>query len=215
MLKISDALDTIVNVNNFLKAGLSHRLFNLSQLARYLKPLVEARLKKEVKESAILMGLSRMQRDFEKTHSFNQEFVIEKISVQANLFTATFAKTGKIHKQVNDFYKWIQKYKGFISISESTKEITIIVEVGFLERMPEFIKQDPVFIKKNITGVGVQFDPEYTKSPGFLYMVLQKTTLQGVNLVEVFSTYTEFMIFVDHEDTKLAFDTLYSCFKVV
>jgi len=215
MLKISDALGTIVNVNNFLKAGLSHRLFNLSQLARYLKPLVEARLKKEVKESAILMGLSRMQRDFEKTHNFNEEFVIEKISVQANLFTATFSKTGKIHKQVNDFYKWIQKYKGFISISESTKEITIIVELGFLERMPEFIKEDPIFIKKNITGVGVQFDPEYTKSPGFLYMVLQKTSLQGVNIIEVFSTYTEFMIFVDHEDTKLTFDTLFSCFKVV
>ncbi|MFT7183689.1 MAG: hypothetical protein ACI9QC_000008 [Oceanicoccus sp.] len=213
MLKISDALSTIINVNSFLKAGLSHRLFNLSQLARYLKPLVEARLQKEVKESAILMNLSRIQRDFTKTYKLTDEFLVQKISVQANLFTATFAKTPAIHKQVNDFYKWIQKYKGFISISESSKEITIIVELGFLERMPEFIKDEPIFIKKNITGIGVQFDAEYTKSPGFLYLVLQKTSLQGVNLVEVFSTYTEFMIFVDHEDTKLAFDTLYSCFK--
>lgn len=213
MLKISDALGSIINVNDFLKAGLSHRLFNLSQLARYLQPLVEARLKKEVKESAILMNLSRMQTDLNKKHKFTDSFIVEKISVQANLFTATFAKTPDIHKQVNNFYKWIQKYKGFISISESSKEITIIVEVAFLERMPEFIKDDPIFIKKNITGIGVQFDAEYTKRPGFLYLVLQKTTLQGVNLIEVFSTYTEFMIFVDDEETKLAFDTLYSCFK--
>jgi hypothetical protein len=213
MLKISDALGTIVNVNDFLKAGLAHRLFNLSQLARYLKPLVEARLKKEVKESAILMNLSRMQRNLDKTHKFTDEFVVEKISVQANLFTATFAKTPSVHKQVNQYYKWIQKFEGFLSISESTKEITIITELRFLERMPEFIKDDPIFLKKSLTGIGVQFDSEYTKTPGFLYLVLQKTTLQGVNLIEVFSTYTEFMIFVDHDDTKLAFDTLYLCFK--
>jgi len=213
MLKISDALAKIVDVNDFLKAGLAHRLFNLSQLSRYLKPLIEARLQKEVKESAILMNLSRMQRDYSKSYKFTDQFLVEKISVQANLFTATFAKSPVLHKQVNQFYKWIQKFKGFISISESSKEITIIVEVGFLERMPEFIKADPIFIKKNLTGIGVQFDAEYTKTPGFLYLVLQKTTLQGVNLIEVFSTYTEFMIFVDHEDTKLAFDTLYSCFK--
>lgn len=213
MLKISDALGNIINVNDFIKAGLSHRLFNLSQLARYLKPLVEARLKKEVQESAVLMNLSRIQQGLTKSLNFNDRFIVEKISVQANLFTATFAKTTTIHQQVNQYYQWMQKFKGFISISESSKEITLIVEIGFLERMPEFIKQDPIYIKKNITGIGVQFNPDYTKSPGFLYLVLQKTALQGVNLVEVFSTYTEFMIFVDHEDTKLAFDTLYSCFK--
>jgi hypothetical protein len=213
MLKISDVLGNIINVNDFLKAGLSNRLFNLSQLSRYLKPLVEARLKKEVKESAILMNLSRMQAQMKKTMPFRDDFVIEKLSFQANLYTATFSKAGKIHSEVNHFYKWVRKHKGFISISESTKEITIIVELAFLERMPEYIKQDPIFIAKNLTGISIQFDHEYAYYPGFLYHVLQKITLQNINIIEVFSTYTEFMLFIKSEDTKLAFDTLYACFQ--
>ncbi len=213
MLKISDALASIINANDFLKVGLSHRLFNLSQLARYLSPLVEARLKKEVKISAILMNLSRMQSFFERGYKLTKPFCIEKISVQANLFTVTFTKNLNLHRHANNYYKWIQRYKGFISISESTKEVTLITEMSFLERLPEYIPYEHLFLKKNITGIGLQFDPSYTKIPGFLYMVLQKTTLQGVNLIEVFSTYTEFMIFVDHEDSKLAFNTLYACFR--
>ena len=72
---------------------------------------------------------------------FKDEFRIEKLTIQANLFTVTFVKTSTLHKRVNNFYKWVQKHEGFISISESTREITLIAELGFLERMPEYIKE--------------------------------------------------------------------------
>ena len=66
MIKISDAVREILDGSTFLQFGLHHKLINLSQLARFLHPLVEARTKKEVQRSAIHMALSRIGKEFEE-----------------------------------------------------------------------------------------------------------------------------------------------------
>ncbi len=214
MLRISDALDTIVKDSSFFQAGLGHRLFNLSQLAQFLHPMVEARLKKEVQMGALVMNLSRLQRRMQKVAEFQGEVVIQKLTVQAHLYTATFPNGQETRKAMQRFQKHVYQEKGFLSITESQREITMIVGQGFLEEMPHFIPQKPVKVTTNITGVGVQFDPEHSDHPGFLYQVLQRIALQNLNVVELFSTYSEFMIFFDHLEAKLAMDTLYNCFRV-
>jgi hypothetical protein len=62
MRKISDALEAIVEGNPALAFGLHHRLLNLTKLARFLRPSVEAQTRKGVSDSAVLMSLSRLQR---------------------------------------------------------------------------------------------------------------------------------------------------------
>jgi hypothetical protein len=186
----------------------------LSQLARYLKPIVEARLKKEVQDSAILMNLSRLQQTFDKKHSFKEEFVIQKLSLQSNLFTMTFSRTARVQQQIHRFQKLVLASHGFISVTESNREITILTDLRFLERLSDFLTENPIYSKTQITGIGIQFDPSYSAIPGFISLILQKIALQGVNLVELFSTHTEIMIFFDPNDAKIAFDTLYNCFQV-
>ena len=60
MLRISDAIQTILDANQPLRWAFQQRLLNLSAMAAQIKPLVEARTKKNVQLSAIVMNLSRL-----------------------------------------------------------------------------------------------------------------------------------------------------------
>jgi len=60
MIKISDAILSIIKGNAFLEFGVHHQLFNQAQLARYLQPFVAARTQKEPSTNAIAMAYSRL-----------------------------------------------------------------------------------------------------------------------------------------------------------
>ncbi|HEY7817166.1 MAG TPA: hypothetical protein VIG29_03030, partial [Vicinamibacteria bacterium] len=62
MKKIADAIEEVIEGNPALAFGIHHRLMNLTQLARFLRPSVEAQTRKEVSDAAVLMSLSRLQR---------------------------------------------------------------------------------------------------------------------------------------------------------
>lgn len=215
MLKISDSLGRIINVNRFLQAGLVHRLFNLSQLTKFLKPMVEAELKKEVQPSALLMALSRTQREWnQETADLKTVFGIEKLTVQPNLFTVTYLRTPLILGKLQRYERMVTVKKGYINVSEGSREVTMIVEQAFLEDLSRYIESPPLYIRTKITGIGVQFDPEHATQPGFLYQILERIAFQGISAVEVFSTYSEFALFLNQEDARLALDTLLATFEV-
>ncbi len=72
----------------------------------------------------------------------------------------------------------------------------------------------PLYDHDHIASVAVQFGASYTDVPGMLYMLLQCVALQNVNLIEIASTYTEIIFFVDEADTQTIFDAFYRNFLV-
>lgn len=213
MLRISDALGKIVSSNKFLQTGFTHRLFNLSQLARFLKPLLEAQLKKHIQESAVLMALSRLQASWDKQLPEQKtRFPLSKITLQPNLFTVTYPRS--VMTKLQRYERLVSIKKGYINVSEGTHQITVLVEQAFLEDLSRYVESKPIFIKTKITGIGVQFDPKHAEEAGFLVQILQHIAFQGINVVEIFSTYSEFSIFVAQEDARLALDTLLAYFEV-
>lgn len=215
MIKISDALRTIVVQSPFLRFGLSRGLLNLSQLARFLQPLVEARTKKEVRPSAILMSLSRLARSSEFTSESDPDrrFEVDALNVHSGLIVYTFYKNSETHRSVNQAYRKIQKRGGFITITEGITEITIITEERFGESFLEDFTDKPKYRNERISSISVKFHQSYLHQPGFLYSILQQITLQGINVVEVASTSTEFILYLEENDVQLAFDTIYGTFS--
>ncbi|MBT5516800.1 hypothetical protein HOK22_02690, partial [Candidatus Peregrinibacteria bacterium] len=151
MKKISNVLQELVEENHFVKVGLSYKLFNLTQLAFFLQPLLETRLKKKIKVSAIVMNLSRYQRGLLKQGQFNSDFKIKTLTVHGNLFTASFSKTPSVHKEANDFYEFLNREGSFVTVTDSGKEITIIAEAKYIDEMKNFIEVDPVNLVENIS----------------------------------------------------------------
>lgn len=216
MQRTGDALLSLIKSNPLLEFGIHHGLFNLTQLAHYLRPLLEARLQKAVSASAITMGLSRLQRSLSAVAPQPEHYPIEKISVVSGLYTATFARSQSAHQRLNKLYYQVQHDGGFCSLSEGMRELTIIVENRYQAQLQKLLDQGqaPLYTHSQLASVGVQFGSHYADVPGMLYLLLQRVALQNVNLIEISSTYTEIVFYIAERDTRVVFDTLYQSFLV-
>jgi len=76
----------------------------------------------------------------------------------------------------------------------------------------ELLTTIPKFKSPNISGVSIKFNEKYSEIPGLLYYIIQQITLQNINIIEISSTFTELIIYVEKKDTRLAFDTIYNRF---
>jgi hypothetical protein len=215
MLKITDAILDIISHNSFLQMGLSHRLLNITQVAKFLRPLVEARVKKEVQSSAIAMALSRKQRELESEQvEKDSPFKADNIIVHSDLYAVTYAKSKDIHLVVNAIYNKIQGRGSYITITEGVNEITMIVESAYASYIAETVVDTPVSEHDSVASVGIKFNVRYLNIPGFFFRVFQQLYFQKINLLEIASTATELILYIDQRDVRLAFDTLYNCFEL-
>lgn len=214
MPTISDAVRGVVESSPMLQVGLHHRLLNLSQVARFIRPLVEARTRKPAKPSAILMGLSRLQRAVEDDPFPEDEpFYIDRIGVHTGLCSVTLTKTAQAHKELNRLMGRVQEAGGYFTVTEGSTEITALLEARHLALLGDVLTSAPKGVQRQLAGLGVQFHAPYVGKPGLLYRLLQQLALQHINVAEVASTMTEFTIYLHEDDLMLAFDSVYHRFS--
>lgn len=213
-MKTSDAIEQIVRGNPFLQFGLTHRLYNLSEMAQFIGPVVQVRLEKPIKKTALVMALSRLQRKLQQHLPEADNFEIENLGVQSNLATRTYEKRRKNHEQVNLAYNAVQKQGEYFIYSESTSEITIFFHKKFIPLVENIVADYPKYKNDEVTAVQVKFDEQFFYEPGLMYLIMQKMMLQNINIIELSSTFTELIFFIHQDDLQLVFDTLRSCFEV-
>ena len=213
MITVTDEVRFLAFENVLIRTGLHHRLLNLSQVARFIHPLVEARLKREVSVPSILMSLSRIQREAEDLEEgVHHPFEVERIHVLSGLATVTVSKTPESIQSLRQVIQQVQDAGGYLTYTEGTAEVTVILETAYLKALMTAELPLPKRLQRQIAGIGVTFRETYSEQPGFLYRLLQQVALQRINVIEVHSTMTEFSIYVRDEDVRLAFDSLYSSF---
>ncbi|MBX7137233.1 MAG: hypothetical protein K1X83_04545 [Oligoflexia bacterium] len=216
MIPISDALTQIIARSSFLEFGLHYKLLNLTQVARFIRPQIEARTKKDVKESAILMALSRFQGAVARqTKRRDESFKIEQLSVQTDLAVLSLERSSDNHNRISKLYAEIQKRRGYLTICEGLSEITVIIENEYLALAEKLLKTQLAQATGDAAAIRIKFDPRYLETPGFLFVILQQLAFQGINLLEVASTKTEFILYLRMQDVRLAFDSLHNKFQLM
>jgi len=214
MLKISTAVWEIISDHPLLYFGFHNRLLNLSQVARFIRPLVEARTKKEVRDTAVLMNLSRLQaRLKDEPPASGSGLLLDKISIHPGLCSFTLFKSAAAHEELNRLFTRIHEDHGFITVTEGITEITAIIEESNFSRAQGLFTEAPRCVHRNIASVGVTFSEKMLEIPGVLYQLMQQLALQNINVIEVASTATEFNIYLKEEDVRLAFDSIYHRFS--
>jgi len=212
VLKISDALKDLIEENATLHFGFHHRLLNLSQTARFLRAAVEARVKKPVTDTALLMNLSRLQRQLAPRPDPPPAFSLDGISARSGLCALSLTKSPRTHRELNKIFAEVQKREGFITLTEGVAEITAIMDEDSLATVRAMLSDKPRLAQRGLGSVTVKFHPRYITVKGLLYLLLQQAALQNINVVEVASTATEFTIYVAEADVQLTFDSIYRRF---
>lgn len=212
MIRLTDALRDLVRQSPILPFGMGHKLLNLSQTALFLKPLVESRAKKEVKPAALLMALSRLQRNLGKAPHRLERFRLEKITVHSSLCSISYSRAPDLQTKINHFLRLIERHKGYMNVTEGMQEVTVLFDQNRLEDAKRILGSRPRNENLNIASLSLKYHERYNRIPGILSQILEMLAFQGINLLEIASTHTEFIFFVPQEQVNLAFDTLYNAF---
>ena len=101
MVSISDALNEIITNYPLIEEGLSKGIVNYSAFAREIKPQIEKRLLKSVKDGAIIMALKRISDKLSKEKpGKNQNLNLADLTVRSNLSEMTFLNSETLPEKI-------------------------------------------------------------------------------------------------------------------
>lgn len=210
MRKISDSLRLLVMQNPFLQFGLYHHLLNITQLAKYLRPQLQARTGKDIQDSAIAMNLSRMQRDLRSSIPTELASVrILNLNIRPGLIVATYPETNEVHSGLQKFLERVRKKRGYVTLTRGVSEIGIITEIQFESLLKELVAEKPAEHFASVAGLGIKFDSQHIQQPGLFYTIFQLMYFQQITVLEITSAGTELTLYLREKDVQLAFDTVY------
>lgn len=213
MITISETVNDIISQSPFLEEALADNLVNVSSLARKIKPAVEDRLKKEVKEGALIMAINRLAPNYYyKINIGLKDFItnLGDFTVRSDLMDYTYLNTDDLRKKQSILLKQLEEQMGvFYTFSQGINETTIIISASQEILMDELFKNENLVNKKtDLSTITMKLPDENTEISGFYYFILKNLAWEGINIMEVISTTNEFTIVVRDVDVQKAFSIL-------
>lgn len=210
MVSVKDALNEIIQNYPFVEEGLSRGIINYSAFAREIRPLIEKRLYKRVKEGAIVMALKRISDRLSKKKPSAAELNLTDITVKSNLTEYTFLNSDSLaDKQRKLFNQVAGKKEVFCAVSQGIRETTFITSTDASLAVEKIFSNETRVAKiAHLSSITIHLPKETVEIPGIYYQILKMLAWEKINIVEVISTYTELTIVLCSNDVDRAFSVL-------
>lgn len=210
MISIPQVVQDLIMEKPFIEEALNEGIINLSSLARQLLPEIERRLKKEVKEGAVIMALNRMPISIEKKVSFKLNKIIKElgdITVRSNLTDFTFFNSDSLRSNERTLIDLInQKREGFYTISRGVYETTLVISSIYSEDVQMIFKNETLLSSTaKLSSITIRLPAENQTTPGLYYVIFKRLAENGINIIEIVSTTNEITIIVKSEFVEKAF----------
>ncbi len=214
MFTIAEVVEELISKKPFLEEGLSRGLINLSALARELQPKIEKRLYKDVQLGAIVMALKRLEaKSANKSDSNQLQSVVSSLgdmTVRSNIVEYTFENSSSLaEKQTQLMHQASLLPNSFLTVTDGVFETTFFASANLKSAIDEQMTGEK--IKKqaeNLSSITIIIPEAATDIPGVYYSILKKLAWNGINFVEVVSSFTELTIFMRSVDIDRAFSIL-------
>ena len=236
MAGISSEVADLVRRDPMLDFGMREGLLNLTRVAHYIRPLVMARVHRDVSVSSIVMALSRLQRSDAASEGSSggtsagasggasgttagpgrsvgeSSTLVDRLTVQSGLAVVSLTRTAESHKTVQRIFARMQADGSHATVSEGVREIALILEQKNLRVVESALSEKPLQVVRDVAGLSVHIADAAIEEPRVLYSVLQQVALQNISVIEIASTRSEFHLYLSERDVMLAFDSIYSRF---
>jgi hypothetical protein len=196
----------------FLEEGVARGIINLSALAREFRPALEAELGKRVTPAAIVMALKRLSPRL--TAPAPRKPRAEKrtgdLIVRSNLAEFTFRHSESIwEKQKKLLHCMARDREAFLTFTQGVFEVMLIASAGIERAVVEiFGKENIVSHLPGLSAIVIRLSPRSVHVPGVYYAILKQLAWEGVNVIDVVSTFTEFTILIEKQQVDRAFRIL-------
>jgi hypothetical protein len=216
MITIPEITKEIVSKEPFLEEAIAQGIINYSALARVLKPQIEEKLLKRIQTGAILMALKRLKskilpkNDLKKIITKTPEMI-----VRSDLIEYTFVNSGLVLKKISVILSEIADEKRyFITMTQGVFETAIIVSSYWQKNIELDLNGEQIVSRlTNLSSITLKLPEENVFVPGVYYFILKALAWEGINIIDVVSTNSEFTIILKDLEVDRAFSILNKIFR--
>lgn len=214
MITVPEGTKQIIDRSRYLSEAISKGIINHSSLARYIKPELETMLIKKVSTSSIVMALKRLEKNIKPKYFKEPIFRnAPEMLVRSGMFMLALKRTAETEEALAKLF--LNRIKGrFSSISISTTEIQISGSTSLLEEIKENIEDKfYLLLITDVSQITIFLPGEAVKTSGVYYFFLKSLSWEGINLLSVSATKSEFTLFFSDLDINRAFEILTSLYQ--
>lgn len=210
MISINDALEEIISHYPFIEEGINKGIINYSAFARQVKPQIEKRLYKSIKEGAVVMALKRISEKQNKQVKGQKAVALTDLTVRSNLTEFTFLNSESLRDNQRElFNKLADKKDVFCAVSQGIRETTFIASVDAVLAIQRIFSSQTLIAKiDQLSTITIHLPKQVVHIPGVYYQILKMLAWKNINVIEVLSTFTELTIIVSSKDIDQAFSTI-------
>lgn len=215
MLTVPEAAEKIINRSRYLSEAISKGIINVSSLARYIKPELEQILEKKVSYPAVVMALNRLSTQIKPKYVSTNIFKTSPdMIMRSNLIEICVSNTNNLIEKYPLLLKLSQtNEKHFLTITQGVFDTTIITSKNLNSTIKDILKNEIITAEfTNLSSITVKLPKEAISTPGIFYFFLKSLAWEGVNIVEIVSSYLEFTLILPEKETNRAFSILQSLF---
>ncbi|NLZ67737.1 MAG: hypothetical protein GX903_01880 [Spirochaetales bacterium] len=213
---VASSVKQIIDMSPFVSELLVLDVISFSNLSKFIQPKVEEKLGKKVKNAAIVMAIRRYTEDLKVEKSaFSQEKLQYEISMKTNIYDVNLVRNNSFMSKLNFLYQKVDLAKGdFLNITIGSHEISLSISDKYKEIVDELVANETVMHKiDDLVALTIQFNGNFLKTPGILYLATRKLAWENINLIEIVSTMNDLTFVLSRQDSMRAFSVLQSFFN--
>jgi hypothetical protein len=212
MITISELVEAYIRESPFLEVGLAEGIFNLSALARRLKPRLEKELMKEVSPAAVMMALKRLSEKIgRRTRKEDKQLRdMGDLIVRSNLVEYTFQQSETIwEKQKKLLNRAERRRDTFLTFTQGVFEVMLIASAAMDGHVQAIFGGEKLLSRVDgLSAIVIRLSPQSVHLPGVYYSILKQLAWDNLNVVDVVSTYTEFTLVLENHLVDRAFSVM-------
>ena len=193
MITVPEAAEKIIKRSRYLSEALSKDIINISSLARYIKPEIESMLIKPVSLSSVIMAIKRLSGKTYPDTPYQEIFrTPPEISVKTNL--------------------------ALIVSEEQLSLLKFTIQTRSLEGTVTLGKKDELEKQKGkiyfpVSSISIALPKNAIQTAGIYYFFIKSLAWERINILQTFTTPSEFIIIVSDSDLQRTLEIVRSLFK--
>lgn len=209
MIKVPEVVQELIQNDEVALEALQAGLLNFSAYADVIHKKVEKLTFKPVKRGTIVVSLTRLAKKIKKSSPLlKPEVTINNLTVKSPLCILTYMKTIEAQRRVATLHPFLVSSSDIFAITENLKEITLLCSNDALKIIKKHMGDTPKHETIDVAAVTITYAKKYAAIPNILFVFFATLAARRINLIEVFSTYTELTFIVKKNDMETVLQLL-------
>ena len=214
---VAGCVKSVINRSPFISEMLIQEVVSFSNLAKFIKPKVEALYGSSVNSAAIVMAIRRYAEDLKHSQELPVQGTIDyEISMKSNIYDINFLRNDSFIASLPALYERIRPESGdFLNVTLGAHEISLSVSEKFRPIVDELLsKEKIVSCNRDLVAITIVFhEGDFLETPGVLYLALRKLAWENINVLEIVSTMNVLTFVIKKEDSLTAYAALQTFLK--